>query len=233
MKLMFCMFAEDIGLLAGKVFTRAIAGAKKDPDRLAGLLKDLFKAMAKGGNFGADEILKFNGGLFQEPHVIELRPAEIHTLHTVCQFDWSDIEPSIFGTLFERLLDPAKRAQIGAHYTSREDILTLLEPVMMTPLRREWAEVKSACDKLLPKIREAARTKGPRRKDSPARKKFDKLVRDFVERLAHVTVLDPACGSGNFLYVVIHLLLDLEKEVLTFAAMHGLSLLPRRSSRRS
>jgi hypothetical protein len=72
--------------------------------------------MCHGGNFG-DEILYFNGGLFDDAKVIELRASEIETLETLATFDWSAVEPSVFGTLFERTLDPAKRSQIGAHYT--------------------------------------------------------------------------------------------------------------------
>ncbi|MCH7687853.1 MAG: class I SAM-dependent DNA methyltransferase, partial [Planctomycetes bacterium] len=222
MKLMFCMFAEDIGLLPQKLFTRTLAGAKNDPGKLSQLLGNLFEAMSSGGLFGADEILYFNGGLFADSKVVDLKEPEIKTLVNVNTFDWSSVEPSIFGTLFERTLNPAKRSQIGAHYTSREDILTLLEPVMMTPLRREWVAVQQNCEKL---NAEAAKVKTQQTR----RRKFnqrDKALRDFVERLAHVTVLDPACGSGNFLYVALHLLLDLEKEVIAYAARQGIGLFP-------
>lgn len=231
MKLMFCMFAEDIDLLPSKVFSRSLAASKKDPAKLTKTLKNLFDAMAHGGTFGADEILYFNGGLFSDADVIELVPAEIATLSEAAQFDWSDVEPHIFGTLFERTLDPAKRSQIGAHYTSREDITTLLEPVMMAPLRREWAQVKEECQSLLPKLSEerkkAAQQKPSAGKQSKPRREFNKLLQGYVEQLAHVTALDPACGSGNFLYVALHLLLDLEKEVISFAAGNGLGLLPQ------
>lgn len=231
MKLMFCMFAEGIDLLPSKVFSRSLATSKKDPAKLTKTLKNLFDAMAHGGTFGADEILYFNGGLFADADVIELVPAEIGTLSDAAQFDWSDVEPHIFGTLFERTLDPAKRSQIGAHYTSREDITTLLEPVMMAPLRREWAQVKEKCQSLLPKLSEerkkAAQQKPSAGKQSKPRREFNKLLQGYVEHLAHVTALDPACGSGNFLYVALHLLLDLEKEVIAFAAGNGLGLLPQ------
>ncbi|HEX7378995.1 MAG TPA: type IIL restriction-modification enzyme MmeI, partial [Pirellulales bacterium] len=130
MKLMFCMFAEDIGLLGTadqRLFKRVLANSRDNPPRLAEHLRLLFQAMATGGYFGADTILHFNGGLFADADVIELRPDEIKELILVNEYDWASVEPSIFGTLFERTLDPAKRSQIGAHYTSREDILTLLE----------------------------------------------------------------------------------------------------------
>jgi type II restriction/modification system DNA methylase subunit YeeA len=229
MKLMFCMFAEDIGLLPPKIFHRLLAAGKNDPARLAGLMRNLFAAMAKGGDFGADSIAFFNGGLFADAEVIELTRDEIRELVLVNEHDWASVEPSIFGTLFERTLDPAKRSQIGAHYTSREDIETLLKPVLVAPLLREWDEVRAACDKLWPKIQAAARQSRGRRgtKDSAQRKKFDRLLLDFVERLAHVSVLDPASGSGNFLYVAIHLLLDLNKQVISYAAANGLTLLPQ------
>jgi hypothetical protein len=151
--------------------------------------------------------------------VIDLRADEIQHLADAADQDWSSVEPHIFGTLFERLLDPAKRSQIGAHYTSSEDIRTLLEPVMMAPLRREWSAVKEQCEAIWltpaprPESRRVGAAVNPRghagrsTKESKPRRKFNKLLRDFLERLAHVTVLDPACGSGNFLYVVVRLVL--------------------------
>jgi len=228
MKLMFCMFGEDIGLLPKNIFTRVLTGGKKDPKRLSQRLAALFQAMSTGGDFGADEILYFNGGLFADANVVDLRRDEIEALIRVNDYDWAEVEPSIFGTLFERTLDPAKRSQIGAHYTSREDILTLLEPVVMVPLRAEWDQVRSRCDKLWEKVRKTAPKKTPRaRKPSKATRDFERTLLDFVEHLAHVRILDPACGSGNFLYVAINLLLDLEKEVIAYGASHGVGMLPQ------
>ena len=105
-------------------------------------LRQLFAAMANGGYFGADEIPHFNGGLFDSDDVIDLDVDALRILYGVCGLDWSAIEPSILGTLFERSLDPGKRTQLGAHYTSKEDILLIVEPVLMTPLRRRWDEVQ-------------------------------------------------------------------------------------------
>ena len=222
MKVMFCMFAEDIGLLQNNIFRRIVQGAKNDPAKLSQFLGNLFAAMSTGGFFGADEVLHFNGGLFADSETVDLTPAEINTITLVNEFDWASVEPSIFGTLFERTLDPAKRSQIGAHYTSRADILTLLEPVMMTPLRREWEAVQAKCEKLNAEAGKAKTQQTQRRK----RSQRDKALRDFIERLSEVTVLDPACGSGNFLYVALHLLLDLEKEVIAYAARQGIGLFP-------
>jgi type II restriction/modification system DNA methylase subunit YeeA len=219
MKLMFCMFAEDIELLPRDLFTRTVANSKNDPARLSRLLKNLFHAMATGEPFGADEIQRFNGGLFADSETIDLLPAEIEGLHQAALCDWSSVEPSIFGTLFERSLDPDKRSQIGAHYTSREDIETVLRPVLLAPLLREWEAVRENAEKL--------RAKAGQERGRKARRGFERAVEDFADRLAQATVLDPACGSGNFLYVAINLLLDLEKEVLAYAAERGISRIPR------
>jgi len=243
MKLMFCMFGEDIGLLPAGLFTRVVQGAQRNPAQFAKRLQNLFAAMAEGGDFGADSILRFNGGLFEDAEVIPLTPEEVNILVAVNEYDWASVEPSVFGTLFERTLDPGKRSQIGAHYTSREDILTLLEPVLMAPLRCEWEEVKRCCEGLWANIEKAVREKPktakplaakksksakPRTlKESKHRQAFDRALLDFAERLAHVSVLDPACGSGNFLYVAINLLLDLEKEVIAYGATRGVMLLPQ------
>ncbi len=169
MKLIFCLFAEDIGLLPNRLFTTLVGKCKDDPKRLARLLKDLFEAMSTGGDFGADTIDYFNGGLFADAAAVELRRDEIERVIELSRYDWSQVEPSIFGTLFERTLDPDKRAQIGAHYTSKQDILMLVEPVLMAPLRREWATIRGQCDALWSDI-QAGRDAGsriPSRPDGP------------------------------------------------------------------
>jgi type II restriction/modification system DNA methylase subunit YeeA len=235
MKIMFSMFAEDIELLKNKIFKQVLQACAKPgtpnaSSRLSTTLKSLFEAMATGGMFGAEEILHFNGGLFADADVIDLRVDEIEKLAFVNTLDWSNVEPSVFGTLFERILDPDKRSQIGAHYTSRDDILTLLEPVMMQPLRREWEEIKAKCEALVPKIQEEFRKRGKgglsKAKDPKPLRDYNKHIEGFHERLTKVKVLDPACGSGNFLYVALNLLLDLEKEVITYASRFQSGLLP-------
>ncbi|MBU4398008.1 MAG: class I SAM-dependent DNA methyltransferase, partial [Planctomycetes bacterium] len=236
MKLMFCMFGEDVGLLPSGLFTRLLDDGRANPASLNRRLENLFAAMGAGGDFGAVEIPWFNGGLFADNDVIPMTVAEINTLVNVNKFDWASVEPSIFGTLFERTLDPEKRSQIGAHYTSRADIETLLKPVLLAPLRREWEEVRRKCEEVFwPRVVKASRPgrvgqakRGPTTssRSSPQRKAFDRAILNFAERLHHVTVLDPACGSGNFLYVAIHMLLDLEREVIAYAAARGLPLVP-------
>ncbi len=225
MKLMFCMFAEDIELLPKELFLKTLRNTKADPAKLAKLLGSLFEAMAeKGGTFGADEIPWVNGGLFKDAEVLELTPDEIRHLEAAAALDWSAVEPSIFGTLFERILNPEKRSQLGAHYTGTADILTLLEPVLMAPLRAEWEGVKKDAEALYAKAKGTPRTSAPKRRAKvnakPAKlnawDRFDYRVEEFLARLESVTVLDPACGSGNFLYVALRLLLDLEKEVMTY-----------------
>lgn len=136
-------------------------------------LKSLFRAMADGGDFGAAEVAHFNGGLFADDDAIDLKPLEIVALHEAARRDWSSVEPSIFGTLFERMLDPGKRSQLGAHYTSRADIETLLRPVLEAPLRREWEAVRAKADKLFEQIRERASTKANGKKKSNPRTEHD------------------------------------------------------------
>jgi hypothetical protein len=227
MKLVFCMFAERIGLLPDGLFSRLVEANKDNPASLGQRLKTLFAAMAGGGPFGEHDILHFNGGLFADTDVLPLTTPEAATLAQVCKYDWASIEPSIFGTLFERVLDPDKRSQIGAHYTSRKDIETLLAPVLLAPLREEWEEVKRKCEgTLFSGAARPRRSKSALAKPSQPRKKFERALLDFAGRLAHVGVLDPACGSGNFLYVALHMLLDLEKEVIAYGAARGLSPFP-------
>jgi type II restriction/modification system DNA methylase subunit YeeA len=185
--------------------------------------------MNEGGFFGIDEIRRFNGNLFETGPVLTLTAPEIDRLYQAARLDWSAVDPSIFGTLFERGMDPAKRSQLGAHYTSREDIETLVEPVVMKPLRREWREVQELVANVLetgkkrPKEKDrspAAPLAGPKLKK--ARREAETLLGHFHQKLAQIHVLDPACGSGNFLYVTLQKLKDLEKEVIVFALDNGL-----------
>ena len=148
-QLLFCLFAEDVGLLPAGLFTRLVENLRTKPAVFAASLRTLFGAMAEGGVFGADVIAHFNGGLFADDAVLALSAADLETLERACRLDWHSIEPAIFGTLFERSLDPAKRSQLGAHYTGRDDNLLIVEPVLMAPLRRRWTEVKARAEDLV------------------------------------------------------------------------------------
>jgi type II restriction/modification system DNA methylase subunit YeeA len=204
MKLIFCLFAEDIGLLPAGLMTDILRQTSDDPSAFDEVIRQLFQAMANGGRVLLRKIDYFNGGLFADEETVPLQSDELAVLADVSRLDWSSIEPAIFGTLFERSLDPSRRAQLGTHYTSRHDIEDIIEPVLMAPLREEWAAVRERCDALAAKAR--ARTR--------AQKDLQREVEAFMGRLASVKVLDPACGSGNFLYVALEKLNDLEKEVM-------------------
>jgi hypothetical protein len=260
------------------------------PAVLKQMMDSLFRCMAHGGPFGIDEIRHFNGDVFTDAPALELKDDEIDAIYEAAQLEWNAVDASIFGTLFERGLDPAKRAQLGAHYTSREDIETLVEPVVLAPLRREWAEVRAvilnllatgrkqptkvdnagliargealvrkgellvwqseqqraAGEKLIAEGRQliamaqcgASRVEEPvtpylgalaPAQRSKAIAESDMLKARFLDRLARVTVLDPACGSGNFLFVTLQKLKVLEKEVITYGSDAGLkvSYIPR------
>jgi type II restriction/modification system DNA methylase subunit YeeA len=212
-RIVFCFFAEDSGLLPPLLFSEIAKTALDDPRQFAAALEELFRVMAKGGMYGHHKIRYFNGHLFEEATVFELNEAELKILVEAAEADWQFIQPSIMGTLFERALDESQRAQLGAHYTSEADIRTLVEPVLMSPLRREWSALKG---ELTPAIKKGKGSKEQREK-----------LAAFLKKLSSVTVLDPACGSGNFLYVALQLLLDLEKEVITFATMIGFDFKPQ------
>lgn len=212
-RMIFCMFATDVGLLPRESFSDIIDVHKKSGDNEAFRkhLSDLFAVMQDGGEFNMRHIPHFNGRLFEDTDVPDkISTQEILWLNELDRMNWSDVEPSIFGTLFVRILDPADRRKLGAVYTSRTDIELIVKPVLMASLEREWEEVRSQAEELLPK--------------TP--KKAAKILDEFHERLGEIRVLDPACGSGNFLYVSLALLKALEKQVMAFAGLHGIDLSP-------
>ena len=213
-RLLFCLFAEDVGLLPNQLFRKLVENTRGDPASFQARVTQLFDALRAGGWFGIDRIPNVNGGLFDDAPALRLEEEDLEILSRATQLDWSAIEPSIFGTLFERSLDPGKRAQLGAHYTSREDISLIVEPVLMAPLRRRWEEVKTEALALAEKRRAAKGGTDQAR----LRRQLEKLLVGFADEIARTTVLDPACGSGNFLYVALRQLLDLEKEVITLSA---------------
>ena len=221
MKLVFCLFAEDVGLLPEGLFAEMISASVRTPERFPDRARSLFRAMAEpGGEVNWKPIRHFNGGLFADDIALALTREELRILAQAAKLDWGSVEPAVFGTLFERSLDPDKRGQLGLQYTSKEDIMLVAEPVLMAPLRREWDEVSKEVEELaavaLPQD-PGARTRAVNRIGGQVQGKLDA----FVGRIRSTRVLDPACGSGNFLYVSLSLLMDLEKEVSVFAGKYG------------
>ncbi len=212
-RILFCLFAEDAGLLPKGIFQRLSEASHGRSSVFSTALGELFAKMARdGGLFGTEEIDWFNGGLFESGDVIPLEGSEITTLLEVSRLNWALIEPAIFGTLFERGLDPGQRAQLGAHYTDREAIWGLVEPVILRPLRRDYAAMQERVTTLLMAGRKV--TKATSRADNP-----EAVFEDFLERLRRVRVLDPACGSGNFLVVSLWALKDLEFEAIHWGSL--------------
>ena len=208
----FCFFAEDVGLLPERLFER-LMHARVPAAQTAAQLATLLATMRDGGLFGVASVPWFNGGLFAEVKVPPLAEADIAALRTASTLDWSAIDPSIFGTLFERGLDPAKRAQLGAHYTDPATIARLVEPVVTRPLLAEWAVAREAVATALGKSKKHG---------DKAWQQAQAAFVGFLERLRGYQVLDPACGSGNFLYLALKALKDVEHQVNLEAEALGL-----------
>lgn len=207
-RLVFCMFAEDVNLLPNKMFERMIKAARSNPASFQQHAQTLFGAMKTGGHVGFEQVEWFNGGLFDSDDALPLDVQDLDDLIRASQLDWSDIDPSILGTLFERGLDPDKRSQLGAHYTDRDKIMQIVRPVIVAPLLSEWEETKT---RIMAELDKAATSgKGAATK---ARNEALRLRVAFSERLLNFRVLDPACGSGNFLYIALLELKNLEHRV--------------------
>ena len=218
-RLLFCMFAEDIGILPEHLFSQMLERARQAPEDFQGMAGDLFGAMHAGGRVGFDRVDWFNGGLFDDADALPLTREQIDLVLAAARLDWSAIEPSILGTLFERGMDPTKRGQLGAHYTDPETINKLVYPVVIEPLEQEWKETRVEIDK---HVERAHRNKDPDTKKKNMRDAHGALHR-FLLRLRKYTVLDPACGSGNFLYLALKSLKDLEHRVGLEAESLGLN----------
>ena len=222
-RVLFCLFAEDVGLLPKQLVTNMITSRADDPQAFTDGLTEVFRRMSDreaSRFFGNDRIEWFNGGLFDDDSALEFTRAELRTVAEASTLDWSQVEPAILGTLFERGLDPDKRGQLGAHYTDREKILMVVEPVVMTPLKREFEAMQDRVDGLIKGREPSPLTReGQRRRQLPKwEQSAEAEWRGFLERLRAVRVLDPACGSGNFLYVTLRLLKDLEQEAIRWGA---------------
>jgi type II restriction/modification system DNA methylase subunit YeeA len=229
-QLVFCFFANSVKLLPEGFFAKLLKRAGQRPDKAQEYFNSLFEAMEHGGEFDLTDIAHFNGGLFDGRRAIRLDDGDIGLLVAAGSLDWSLIDPTIFGTLFERFLDPDKRAQIGAHYTDPDKIMMIVEPVILRPLRAEWETTKA---RILPLADKASgiipRTQSPgdRRSADVASRKLrsdaTELRDQFLHRLANIRILDPACGSGNFLYLALQGVKDLENRVVLECEALGLS----------
>jgi type II restriction/modification system DNA methylase subunit YeeA len=226
-RLVFCMFAEDVGLLPDNLFTKMLEVSRRDAAGFTENARTLFGAMANpGGKVGFTRIDWFNGGLFEDDHVLPVTADDIDQLLRAAGPVWSQIDPSILGTLFERGLDPAKRSQLGAHYTDRDKIMMIVRPTIIAPLEAEWAEalarMTALVDSAPKRTAERLLTPAERRKAERIRAEAAAIHSAFVERLANFRVLDPACGSGNFLYVALRSLKDIEHRANLDAEALGL-----------
>ncbi|CAM4124864.1 class I SAM-dependent DNA methyltransferase [Paracoccus yeei] len=201
MRALFTMFAEDVRLIPEGAFSELLKGLRGHPEHAAPMLQSLWATMNTGGFSPAlsCDLKRFNGGLFRDATALPLSEAQLELLIQAAEHNWREVEPAIFGTLLERALAARQRHKLGAHYTPRAYVERLVNPTVIEPLRGEWRDVQAAAVTLAgqDKLDEARRT-----------------VRDFHQRLCEVRVLDPACGSGNFLYVALELMKRLEGEVI-------------------
>jgi hypothetical protein len=211
MRALFTMFADNVGLLRKDSFRDLLRGLRGRPQSFAPMMHGLWANMDKGGfspELGED-VLRFNGGLFENTEAIPLDADQLEILIDAAERDWSAVEPAIFGTLLERALDERERERLGTHFTPRAYVERLVLPTIIEPLRGDWEAVKAAAVELA---------------DAGTKAGAVTELRRFHEGLCRVTILDPACGTGNFLYVALEHLKRLEGEVLDLLA--GLGELP-------
>jgi hypothetical protein len=208
---LFTFFAEDVELIPKRSFATLLDALIKEPANFVGMVQELWTAMDRGGlSVALQKVLpKFNGKLFKDQSVLPLNRAQIELLRQAATGDWRFVEPAIFGTLLERALDPTERHALGAHYTPRAYVERLVIPTIVEPLREDWKDAQTA-----------ALTLAAEGKHNQARAE----VRAFLQKLCNVRVLDPACGSGNFLYVTLEHLKKLEGEVLLQLESLGVSM---------
>jgi hypothetical protein len=208
MRCIFTMFAEDVELLKGEVFTKALRERWiPNPKLFKPEIEQLWQTMNTGGTFGFERVLRFNGSFFEDATAFDLPKEQLETLYAAAAKDWSQVEPAIFGTLLERALEKKERSRLGAHYTPRSYVERLVRPVVMEPLRQQWDEIELELKRVL----ETAEGKEP---TAAQRKQATQEIQTFLTQLRQVKILDPACGTGNFLYVTLDLLKGLEQEAI-------------------
>ena len=198
---LFTMFAEDVGLIPARSFTSLLESLRGSVAAFPPLLESLWATMRDGGfsTVLREKLLRFNGGLFSETEALAIDENQLNLLIAAAKADWRDVEPAIFGTLLERALDPTERHHLGAHYTPREYVERLVLPTVVEPLRADWEAVLAAGVTLAGQGDQTGAIA---------------LVKEFHHKLCSLRILDPACGSGNFLYVTFEHLKRLEGEVL-------------------
>ncbi|HZS04252.1 MAG TPA: DNA methyltransferase [Blastocatellia bacterium] len=202
MRCIFTMFAEDVKLIPQGRFTELLESLLDDVGIFPQMIESLWQTMNAGGfsPILKTKLLQFNGGLFENCEALPISKQQLELLLDASRSDWHDVEPAIFGTLLERALDPVERHKLGAHYTPRAYVERLVMPTIIEPLREEWNAVKAAAVTLA--------------RNGDLDKAVDE-VKAFHRRLCETRVLDPACGSGNFLYVTLEHLKRLEGEVIS------------------
>jgi hypothetical protein len=201
MRCLFTMFAEDVGLLPEKSFKEILEECEKNPQAFTHDVGQLWEAMNGGGWAHAlkKEVKKFNGEFFRNCAALPLGREEIGELRQAASYTWKEVDPSIFGTLLEQALDPDERQRLGAHYTPRAYVERLVIATIIEPLREDWRNVQATA--------ETRRAAGDLKAAAAE-------VQAFHDKLCETRVLDPACGTGNFLYVSLELMKRLEGEVL-------------------
>lgn len=201
MRCLFTMFAEDVELLDKGSFTTLLESLQDDVAAFPDMVRSLWESMDKGtfSPIIRKKVRQFNGGLFEDCEALPLKADQIKLLIEAARSNWREVEPAIFGTLLERALDPIERHKLGAHYTPRAYVERLVMPTIIEPLREEWDAVRAAAVTLANRGDKAAAIEE---------------VRGFLARLCDIHVLDPACGSGNFLYVALEHMKRIEGEIL-------------------
>ena len=200
---LFCFFADDVNLLPQRLFEGLVNNTRITPAKLTTGLTNLFTTMQQGGLYGNDDIPWFNGGLFKKINVPQLDILDVTELRNAAALNWTAIDVSIFGTLFERGLDPKKRSQLGAHYTDPATIARIIDPVIRRPLLQKWEQSKQEIRRLM-LISKAKNDKNYKLAKAA-------FVR-WLEDLQTYRILDPACGSGNFLFLGLKVLKDIEHQ---------------------
>lgn len=200
MRCLFSMFAEDVELIPKDSFTGLLFKLRDHPEHAAPSLKGLWETMNRGGfsQVLMQDLKRFNGGLFGESDALPMNNLQLDLLIEAAEADWKQVEPAIFGTLLERALDKLQRHKLGAHYTPRSYVERLVTPTIIEPLRADWKDVQTAVQRLMSDGKEA---------------NAHAAVHEFHRKLCGTKVLDPACGSGNFLYVALEMMKRLEGEV--------------------